>query len=149
MDQPRPDALREIGVRNGNSALVGKSFNFLEIGAVGSARGGELFTRKVLVSGGSLRTAFLGLRFLSAEAPADARGLFADLCAYAASWAGYALASRVVAERLGVLPRWPRFIAAWNWANVVQYLVLLGLTLPAAFGLPEVLARWLGLAALG
>ena len=44
---------------------------------------------------------------------------------------------------------WPRFIAAWNWANVVQYLVLIALTVPAAFGLPDAIAQGLGLAALG
>jgi hypothetical protein len=97
--------------------------------------------------------AFVALKLLAwAGAPPEAgltRGFAAELIGYAISWAGFALASLPLAEAQGRRAEWPHFIAAWNWANVVQYLVLLGLTLPAAFGLPEVLARWLGLAALG
>jgi len=89
--------------------------------------------------------AFLGLRFLSSETSPDLGSLVADLSAYAASWAGYALASRWTAERLGVLNRWPRFIAAWNWCNVVQYLLLV-LILPVP---PGLVATWLGLVTAG
>ncbi|WP_431268223.1 hypothetical protein [Dankookia sp. P2] len=73
----------------------------------------------------------------------------AELIGYAAAWAGFALASLPLAEAQGRRAEWPRFIAAWNWANAVQYLVLIALTVPAAFGLPEAVAQGLGLAALG
>ncbi len=63
--------------------------------------------------------------------------------------AGFALASLPLAELQGRKAEWPRFIAAWNWANVVQYMVLIALTVPAAFGLPNAIAQGLGLAALG
>jgi hypothetical protein len=57
---------------------------------------------------------------------------------------------RPLAEALGRRARWPHFIAAWNFANVVQYLVLLALTLlPEALGLPRSIGQGLGLVALG
>lgn len=77
------------------------------------------------------------------------RGLAAELIGYVVAWAGFALLSLGVAEAVGRRAEWPHFIAAWNYANVVQYLVLLLLTLPAALGLSGALASALGLAALG
>jgi len=56
--------------------------------------------------------------------------LFVDLLLFAASWAGFALASLYLAKALGEADRWPRFIAAWNWSAVLQYLVLVVLSLP-------------------
>ena len=56
--------------------------------------------------------------------------LFVDLLLFAASWAGFALASLSLARSLGVGDSWPRFIAAWNWSAVVQYLALTVLSLP-------------------
>ena len=97
--------------------------------------------------------AFVALKLLSwaGSPPATglARSFAAEFIGYVVAWAGFALASLPLAEAQGRRAEWPHFIAAWNWANVVQYLVLLVLTVPAAFGLPDVLARGLGLAALG
>jgi hypothetical protein len=76
-------------------------------------------------------------------------GLAAELCGFTVAWAGFALASLPFAESQGRRAEWPRFIAAWNWANVVQYVVLLGLSLPGGLGLPSGIAGGLGLAALG
>jgi hypothetical protein len=56
--------------------------------------------------------------------------LFVDFLLFAASWAGFALASLYLATALGVADTWPRFIAAWNWSAVVQYLALVALSLP-------------------
>jgi hypothetical protein len=95
---------------------------------------------------------FLALRLLGwAETgvPDVGRSLVAELLGYACTWAGFALASLPLAEATGRRAEWPQFIAAWNWANVVQYLVLLALTVPAWLGLPSLLANGLGLAALG
>ncbi|MDO9712025.1 hypothetical protein [Paracraurococcus lichenis] len=77
------------------------------------------------------------------------RGLVAELLGYAVAWAGFALLSRPLADGQGRKADWPRFIAAWNYANVVQYAVLLALTVPSALGLPGLLANGLGLAAIG
>lgn len=98
--------------------------------------------------------AFLALRFLAwAEVGAPSAGLgvalAAELIGYVCAWAGFALASLPLARAMGREPLWAHFVAAWNWTNVVQYLVLLALTLPAAFGLPPWVAHGLALAALG
>lgn len=77
------------------------------------------------------------------------RGLAAELIGYAGAWAGFALASLLVAEAMGRRARWPHFIAAWNYTNVVQYLVLLLLTVPAVLGGQSVLANGLALIGLG
>ncbi len=50
------------------------------------------------------------------------------------------LSHRLVAA-LGKAARWPRFIAVWNWVNVVQYLLLLAGVLPALAGAPVWLAQ--------
>lgn len=77
------------------------------------------------------------------------RGLAADLIAYVCSWAGFALASLPLTEALGRRAMWPRLIAAWNWVNFVQYLVLGALALPAMLGVPGSVSDALGLVGLG
>lgn len=73
--------------------------------------------------------AFLALRmlFYADAAPALSIGLIIviETCAYLVAWFGFALASRHLATALGVGLRWPRFLAAWNWTNVVQYMLAL------------------------
>jgi len=64
-------------------------------------------------------------------------------------WVGFALLSHRLAGVLGRAPLWPRFIAVWNWCNVVQYLMLVVAGLPALLGLPELLAQTVWLVAMG
>lgn len=97
---------------------------------------------------------FLALKLLGwaeGEGPAAGllRGTLAELTGFVVAWVGFALLSLPMAEAQGRRADWPRFVAAWNWANVVQYLVLLALTLPGMLGLPTLLAQGLGLAAIG
>ena len=68
-----------------------------------------------------------------------------DLMGFAVGWLGFALASRAMAERLGRGRQWPRFIAVWNWCNVVQYLLLVAGGLPVLVGAAPWLAQasWL------
>ncbi|WP_052214419.1 hypothetical protein [Belnapia sp. F-4-1] len=98
--------------------------------------------------------AFLALRFLAWSGDGGPelgllRGLVAELIGYACAWVGFALLSLPLAEAAGRRAEWPRFVAAWNWTNVVQYLVMLALTVPAELGLPPLLAHGLGLAGVG
>jgi hypothetical protein len=72
-----------------------------------------------------------------------------ELTGYVTAWAGFALASLAFAEVQNRRAEWPHFLAAWNWANVVQYIVLILLMVPGALGLPAPLGSGLGLAALG
>ncbi len=81
--------------------------------------------------------------------PLSARVLVLQVLGYAIAWAGYAVLSHRLVTALGKAARWPRFIAAWNWVNVVQYLLLLAGTLPALAGAPNWLAATTALAAQG
>lgn len=78
-----------------------------------------------------------------------ARALAADLLAYVCSWAGFALASLPLAEAMGRRALWPRLIAAWNWTNLVQYVVLSVLLVPSLLGMPGMVTDTLGLLGLG
>lgn len=72
-----------------------------------------------------------------------------DLLSYAVGWMGFAVASHHLARMLGRAPLWPRFIAAWNWCNVVQYLLLVAAALPGLAGAPAMVDQVAGLVALG
>lgn len=96
---------------------------------------------------------FLGLRLIGwalqgAPAGGLALGLMAETVGYVVAWVGFALASKLLAEQAQRGANWPQFIAAWNWANVVQYVVLLVIMLPAVLGLPGWIGNLLGLVAL-
>ena len=54
-----------------------------------------------------------------------------------------------LAQAAGRGAEWPHFIAAWNWSQVVQYLLLLAVSLPPLLGLPRPLASALAVATLG
>jgi len=77
------------------------------------------------------------------------QALLLHLLARGAGWAGFAVVSHALAQASGRAGAWPHFIAAWNWANVVQYLLLLAVSLPPLLGLPGALASALALATLG
>lgn len=105
--------------------------------------------------------AFLALRFFAWAFPMDPppavlgeevgllRPLVAELLGYAVAWMGFALASLPLAQSWGCGSRWPRFLCAWNWSNVVQYLVLLGVAAVSMLGLSMAAGQALGLVALG
>jgi len=97
--------------------------------------------------------AFLALRFFAwadLGAPGGfGRSLVAELTGYVIAWTAFALISRPLAVAWGRGGAWPRFIAAWNWTNVAQYLVALILALPAAVGAPAGIAQVLAFAGLG
>ena len=73
-----------------------------------------------------------------------------DLLGYAIGWVGFALLSHRLATMLGRGARWPRFIAAWNWCNVIQYLMLVvGTALPQLLDLPDIVQQTAWLVAMG
>lgn len=73
------------------------------------------------------------------------RGLAAALIGYSIAWSGFALVSLPIATGWGRRHLWPRFIAAWNWTNVVQYVVFLLLSL---LGFVDGVAEMAGLVAI-
>jgi hypothetical protein len=97
--------------------------------------------------------AFLFLRVLDwvwqGAPPHPDHAMALQLLAYVVGWAGFALASRPLVDAFGRMPRWPLFIAVWNWCNVVQYLLLAGAALPRLLGAPEWLDETAGLVAIG
>lgn len=97
--------------------------------------------------------AFLAIRFFAwaqTGGPGGmGRALVAELAGYTIAWAGFALISLAIVQTWGRTAQWPRFIAAWNWTNVVQYAVILAAALPGAVGAPAIVAQALTLAGLG
>ena len=81
--------------------------------------------------------------------PHATTGFAMDLMSYAIGWAGFALLSRSVAVQLGRGARWPRFVAIWNWCNVIQYLMLVVAALPGLLGLPDAVTETAWLVAMG
>lgn len=75
--------------------------------------------------------------------------LAGELVGYSLGWVGFALASKLLAEQAKRSGNWPQFIAAWNWSNIVQYLLLVVLLVPTVLGLPVWVANAMGLAAVG
>ncbi len=81
--------------------------------------------------------------------PHAAWALASDSIGAVLGWLGFAVLSHWLAGSIGRAALWPRFITAWNWCNVVQYLMLLAAALPALSGLPNVVVETLWLVALG
>ena len=97
--------------------------------------------------------AFLCLHLLdwaSGAMPASpARELALDLLGYVIGWVGFALLSHRLAGAMGRGRQWPRFIATWNWCNVVQYLMLVAAGVLTLLGLPPLLSQTVWLVAMG
>lgn len=77
------------------------------------------------------------LTWMQSGRPTDpAHAVALELLSFVISWAGYAVLSRPLVASFGRERRWPRFIAIWNWCNVVQYALLLVASVPGAAGAP-------------
>ena len=72
-----------------------------------------------------------------------------DIMGYVVGWLGFALLSFHLAPKFGSGPRWPRFIAAWNWCNVVQYLLLVLAAMPGLLGAPAMVQETISLIVVG
>lgn len=82
---------------------------------------------------------------ISGEPSGVGRAFAQDLLGFVIGWLAFALLSHRVAELTGRAALWPRFITAWNWCNVIQYLILVVATLPGLLGLPAFIGQacWL------
>jgi hypothetical protein len=82
--------------------------------------------------------------------PDDATSAFAvDLVTFAVYWIGYAVLSHAVAGALGRAAHWPRYIALWNWCNLVQYIMVTAAALPLLLGMPSWISQAADLFATG
>jgi len=70
-----------------------------------------------------------------------AHGMALRLIGYVIGWAGFAVLSHSIARAMGRSEAWPRFIAAYNWCNVVQYLLLVTAALPPLLHLPDIIGE--------
>lgn len=77
-----------------------------------------------------------------------ARLVAAEAIGYVISWFATALVMLAVARVLDREARWPLFVAAWNWSNVVQLAVFLAAAVIASV-LPAAMAGGVTFAALG
>ena len=79
-----------------------------------------------------------------------AGGLAREMVRILVTWAGFLLMSERLAFMIGRGVLWPRFVSAWNWSQVPQYLALIVmLILPRQLGLPEVFSETLALVGIG
>ncbi len=91
---------------------------------------------------------FMMLRFLLGEQPLTGRLAVAELTGFVAGWAAYALATLPLATACGRQALWPRFLATWNWVSLVQYGIIVLLSLVVG-ELPGLLGQGVQLAGLG
>lgn len=91
---------------------------------------------------------FLVLRLLLGEQALTGRLVVAELIGFVAGWAAYALATLPLATACGRQALWPRFVATWNWVSLVQYGIILLLSL-VVNELPGWLGQGVQLAGLG
>ena len=76
-------------------------------------------------------------------------GLLREFSGFLLGWLGYAVLSHRLAGEMGRAALWPRFIALWNWCNLVQYLLLGAALVPQLLGAPTLLAQTAWLVAMG
>jgi hypothetical protein len=72
-----------------------------------------------------------------------------DIIGYLVGWLAFALLSFHLAPRFGSGARWPRFIAAWNWCNVIENLLLVLGGIPGLLGAPPIIDEAAQIAAIG
>jgi hypothetical protein len=82
--------------------------------------------------------------------PKDAgHALGRDLMVFIAGWLLYAVVTYHLVPHFGRAHRWPHFIAAWNWCNVIENLLLVFGGIPALLGAPHVVDQFSQLVAMG
>ncbi|MDJ0389674.1 hypothetical protein QMO56_16285 [Roseomonas sp. E05] len=80
---------------------------------------------------------------------ASPRAAAAELAGYITGWPAYALAALAVCRSMGREALWPRLVAAWNWTNLLQYLIMLIITLFAVSPLPAWVQEVVSVAGIG
>ena len=72
-----------------------------------------------------------------------------DLMGYVLGWLGFAVLSFHLVPMFGCGPRWPRFIVAWNWCNVIENLLLVLGGIPGLLGAPPMVDEVAQIVAIG
>lgn len=77
-------------------------------------------------------------------------GLAVQVIRLVLSWAGFLLMTEPLVAMTGRAKLWPRFVSAFNWSQVAQYLVLVvALILPRQLGLPTFIVEAAAIIGLG
>ena len=72
-------------------------------------------------------------------------GLLGD----AVAWLGFAALSFHLVPLLANGARWPRFITAWNWCNVIENMLLVAGAIPGLLGAPDIVSETAQIFAIG
>ena len=148
---------------NGLGTQLGSGLNAAVLLAFGRREGLRLFASagddaarvaaRSFVAAALSLPAFVCLHLLdwmqSGVPPHAARGFALDLVGYGVYWLGYAVFSHAVAGAIGRGAYWPRYITAWNWCNVVQYMMVTAAAIPLLIGLPDWVSEAAGIFAMG
>ncbi|WP_158801033.1 MULTISPECIES: hypothetical protein [unclassified Acidisoma] len=90
------------------------------------------------------------LDWIAGVAPAEtSHALAIDLLSYVIGWTGFVLLSRPILRQMGQERKWPRYITAWNWCNLAQYVLLLVAGLPTLFHVQPIVAETAALVGFG
>jgi uncharacterized membrane protein len=82
--------------------------------------------------------------------PRDAgHQLARDIAVFVVGWLLFAVITWKAAARIQRASRWPHFIAAWNWCNVVENLLVVLGSIPGLLGAPHVVSQVAILVTLG
>lgn len=95
---------------------------------------------------------FLAVQVWVVPVPAKAAqdwALLRELAGFLLGWLGYAVLSHRLALEMGRAALWPRFMALWNWCNLVQYLLLMAALVPQLLGAPAVVSQTAWVVAMG
>jgi hypothetical protein len=126
---------------------------------IGQAAGIRAFTNDMAATQRSFVTAIFSLPifilfhvldWVAGVSPVDPPHLMViDLLTFPISWAGYALISIPLVRMLGAEQQWPRYIAAWNWSNLAQYVLLFITSLPVVLHVPAIATETCALVGYG
>jgi hypothetical protein len=82
--------------------------------------------------------------------PADAAHLAArEVIVFVLGWLVFVEATHWLAPRIGRAGRWGRFIAVWNWCNVIEGALVVVGAIPGVLGAPAVVDEACQLIAIG
>jgi hypothetical protein len=143
---PRPPLRLEISAGLQGAALLGRAQPQGLLLMAGTPAGAWRSCWAALVC----LPAFLALRADDPPLRGVLGALLQDIVLFTLGWFGFLVMSERLVAMMGRAALWPRFVAAWNWSNVVQYgAMLVTLLLPAHLGAPPLVTQTLALVGLG
>ena len=72
-----------------------------------------------------------------------------ELIVFVLGWLVFVEATHFLAPMMGRADRWGRFIAVWNWCNVIEGVLVIAGGLPGLLGAPDIIAEASELVTIG